>query len=299
MSRSPERRTPLARRVAIPALILVTAAAGLWAAFGNPDGAADGAGAPAPATSPGDRMAAAPAPAGPTTAAPGGEPDAVRAATGAAPVTPAARPALSAAAQAVARQLDHLGDLPAGDAAVALGRQLEASATTATAPAYREALLRTPHAAVERAAIAALARVADGETMVALAGDYGDLPQERRGRILQVLEAAGNPAALDGLARIVAADTSEKRSPLVMSALQGAANIGTMESVNYLLGLAASDAPDLALMALERVPTRQGVAMIRAAADGAKDHAQLSPQIRTHLRRIADTAQARGDRPLL
>jgi hypothetical protein len=214
------------------------------------------------------------------------------------PVEPARLPAvalppLSPAAQAVARQIDQLASLPPGDAAITLARQLETAVTPQTAPAFRDALLRATHPGVERVAISALARAADSELMIALAGDYGTLPPEARGRILQVLEAAGNPAALDGLTQIVAADTSEKRSPLVMSALYGIAHLGTMDSVGYLLSQTTTDSVDYALMALERVPTRQGVEMIRAAAAGSRGYEQISPSMRANLQRVAGTAEGR------
>lgn len=199
---------------------------------------------------------------------------------------------MSAAARGMVQQLDQLMALPSGDDAIALGRQLAAAATPETAPAFREALIRTTNPAVERVAIAALARTADSALMQALANDYGDLPAEQRGRVLQVLEGAANPAALDGLSGIVAADTSEKRSPLVMSALYGIANLGTMASVDYLLRQSTSEAPDYALMAMERVHTRQGVEQIRAAAAGSKGHEQLTPSLRSNLSRVASAAEA-------
>lgn len=247
-------------------------------------------GGPVAGAGPGPMTAAAPAtlPGGtPGTGASGSVPgEAVR-------LPAAALPPLSPAAQAVARQIDQLAGLPPGDAAITLARQLETSVTPQTAPAFRDALLRATHPGVERVAISALARAADSELMVALAGDYGTLPPEARGRILQVLEAAGNPAALDGLTQIVAADTSEKRSPLVMSALYGIAHLGTMDSVGYLLRQTSTDSVDYALMALERVPTRQGVEMIRAAAAGSRGYEQISPSMRANLQRVAGTAEGR------
>lgn len=234
-------------------------------------------------------------PAGPVAAVADGAAAHTEAPAGAGVVRSAALP-LSGPARAVAQQFDQLAAMPSGDAAIALGRQLEASITPETAPAFRDALLNTTSAVVERSAIAALARTADSDLMVALAGDYGSLPAERRGRILQVLENAGNPAALDGLARIVAADTSEKRSPMVMSALYGVAGLGTMEGVDYLIRQAASAVPDYALMALERVKTRQGVELIRSAAAGSKGSEQLSESMRGNLLRIASAAEAQVPR---
>lgn len=213
--------------------------------------------------------------------------------TGAFPLSAQAAPPLSSAAQGMAQQINRLMALPAGDEAIALARQLAASATPETAPAFREALLSTTNPAVERVSIAALARTADSALMQALASDYGDLPAEQRGRVLQVLEGAGNPTALDGLSQIVAADTSEKRSPLVMSALYGIASLGTMEGVEYLLRQSTTDTADHALMAMERVHTRQGVELIRAAAAGSKGHEQLTPSLRSNLIRIASAAEAK------
>jgi hypothetical protein len=217
-------------------------------------------------------------------------------APGAAGPVPGAGQPLSGPARAVAQQFEQLAAMPPGDAAIALGRQVEAAITPETAPAYRDALLNTGSSVVERSAIAALARTADSNLVVALANDYGSLPAERRGRILQVLENAGNPAALDGLSRIVAADTSEKRSPVVMSALYGAASLGTMESIDYLIRQAATPVPDYALMALERVKTRQGVELIRSAAAGSKGSEQLSESMRGNLLRIASAAEVQVPR---
>lgn len=263
--------------------VVVALAAGAWWLMAPPVASEGG---PGQATAP---AGPAEAVAGTGAAAPG---------PGAVSIEPARRPAvalppLSPAAQAVARQIEQLAGLPPGDAAITLARQLESSVTPQTAPAFREALLRATHPGVERVAISALARAADSELMVALAGDYGTLPPEARGRILQVLEAAGNPAALDGLTQIVAADTSEKRSPLVMSALYGIAHLGTMDSVGYLLRQTTTDSVDHALMALERVPTRQGVEMIRAAAAGSRGYEQISPSMRANLQRVAGTAESR------
>jgi hypothetical protein len=106
--------------------------------------------------------------------------------------------------------------------------------------------------------------------------------------VLQVLESLQNPAALPGLEQIVAADTSEKRSPLVMSALAGAANLGTMESVDYLIAQVGTPGnQDLALLALERVHTAQGSEMIRAASQGSRTAEHLLPGLRDALARIA------------
>ncbi|MEP7294844.1 MAG: hypothetical protein ABI702_01555 [Burkholderiales bacterium] len=197
---------------------------------------------------------------------------------------------LNAQARASMQDFDRLRDLAPGDAAIALGRQLEAAITPDNAAGYVQALLKADNAAVERSAIAALARSADSALMIGLAGEYSAMPPEHRGRVLQILEGAANPAATDGLIGIVAADTSEKRSPLVMSAMYGIANIGTMAGVQYLLGQVSPGNADFALMALERVRTPQGIEMIRAAAEGSKDADAIAPAFRPALRRIADAA---------
>jgi hypothetical protein len=202
------------------------------------------------------------------------------------------RAPLSAAARDMASELDRLTALPPGDQAIAVGQHLAATATPAQAPAFLEALLRTTDPAVERVAIAALVRTADSAVVQDLAGAYGTLPAEQRGRVLQVLEGVSHPAALDGLTRVIAADTGERRSPVTMSALYGVASVGTMDSVDYLLQQTRTDNLDLALMAMERVRTRQGVELIRAAAAGSKGHEQLDPSLRPHLGRIASLAEA-------
>ena len=199
---------------------------------------------------------------------------------------------MSPAAQEMAREIDRLGALPQGDQAIAIGQQLAATATPAQAPAFLDALLKTSDPAIERVAIAALLRTADGAVVQALAQAYGDLPAEHRGRVLQVLEGVSHPAALDGLTRVIASDTGERRSPVTMSALYGVASVGTMDSVDYLLRQTATDNIDLAMMAMERVRTRQGVEMIRAAANGSKDHPDLSPSVRQNLGRLASTVDA-------
>lgn len=211
--------------------------------------------------------------------------------TGNRPATTPRAP-LSAAARDMASELDRLTALPPGDQAIAVGQHLAATATPAQAPAFLEALLRTTDPAVERVAIAALVRTADSAVVQDLAGAYGTLPAEQRGRVLQVLEGVSHPAALDGLTRVIAADTGERRSPVTMSALYGVASVGTMDSVDYLLQQTRTDNLDLALMAMERVRTRQGVELIRAAAAGSKGHEQIDPSLRPHLGRIASLAEA-------
>lgn len=197
---------------------------------------------------------------------------------------------LSPQARAALQQFDQLRDMVPGDAAIALGRQLEAGINADNAAGYLQALLKADNPAVERAAIGALGRTADSAMVLALAGEYHELPPEQRGRILQTLEAAANPAAIDGLASIVAADTTEKRSALVMSAMYGIANIGTMDSVRYLLAQVTPGKADFALMALERVHSAQGIEMIRAAGDGSKDADGMAPAFRASLTRIAEAA---------
>jgi folylpolyglutamate synthase/dihydropteroate synthase len=195
---------------------------------------------------------------------------------------------LGAASVEVLQRFEALRSLPPGDAAIALGQQLEAGINAENAAGYVQALLQTQDPAVERAAIAALARTADGGTLQTLAAAYGSLPAENRGRILQVLEQARNPEAVSGLAGIFSADTSEKRSPLVVSALYGIANIGSMDAVSYLLTQVTNQNADYALLALERVKSPQGRAMIQGAAEGSKDAASIPSTYRPALKRLAE-----------
>jgi hypothetical protein len=199
----------------------------------------------------------------------------------------AAPVALTPAAQAALQQFERLRGLPAGDASIALGRQLEAGITADNAEGYLQALLTATSAAEARAAGAAISRVGDSNLMRRMAGLYGSLQPEQRGRVLQVLEQARNPAAIEGLTSLFLADTSEKRSPLVMSALIGVANIGTMESVQVLLKQVTPANADYALLALDRVTSKQGIEMIRAAANGSKDAQSIPPHYLPALKRIA------------
>ena len=209
----------------------------------------------------------------------------------------AAVPALGPQAIAALQDFQRLSNLPAGEASIELTRQLEAGISADNMAGYVEALLHTKHPAVERAAISALGRAADSAAIQALAAAYGSIPAEDRGRILQVLESSANPAALPGLLSVAQADSGEKRSPLAVSALQGMANLGTMEGVDQLLRLVGMPAhEDFALLALERVRTQQGVAMIRAAAQGAKGSEAIPAALRPALVRIASAAEAAGPR---
>ena len=196
---------------------------------------------------------------------------------------------LNAAAQATLNQLNQLSQLPAGDAAIVLAQQLERGLTPDNAAGYVRALMSTTNPMAERAAMAALARSADSGVMRTLAADYGTLAPEQRGRVLQVFENAANPEALQGLTEVFAADTSEKRSALVMSALVGVAHIGTMESVQFLLSQVTPANADYAFVALGRVQSPQGVEMIRAAASGSKDAAGIDARYLPALKRLAET----------
>ena len=208
-----------------------------------------------------------------------------------APVAPAVQAAtLSPPALSALKALDQLRSLPPSDAAIELGRQLEAGITPENAAGYVQALLQTQSPAVERAALSALARTANSEVMRDLASAYGTVPAAHRGRILQVLEAASSPDALQGLVGIATADTSEKRSPVVVSALAGIANIGNMESVEYLLSQVTPSNGDYALMALKRVKSAQGIEMIRAAGAGSKDADNIPADYLPVLLRIANAA---------
>ncbi len=198
---------------------------------------------------------------------------------------------LNAQALAAVQAFARLRDLPAGDAAIELAHQLEAGITADNMAGYVQTLLTTQNRAVERAAIAALARAADGAVMQELVGAYGTLPPEQRGRILQVLEGAANPAAWQALAGIAASDTSEKRSPVALSALTGVANIGSMEAVQYLLTQLTPGNSDFALVALRRVRSAQGIEMIRAAAQGSKDSSGIEPAFRDALKQVVSERQ--------
>lgn len=289
MSPSPERRAALWRRAGFAAVggaavAVVVIASSVWNAGATTPRAGSHGTLPVSTS----RHKLPPAALPPHAAKPGAAPPAAHDRTRA--EIPAAAPL---SATAVETQLAQLAALPPGDEAIALGRQLSASATSDHAAPWRDALLRTTHPAVERVAIAALARTADSAMVHDLARAYPNLPAEQRGRVLRVLEAADNPAALEGLVRTVATDRGERRSALAVSALYGMASLGTVAAIDHLLQQAATDDVDFALMALERVRTRQAVEQIRAAAAGSKDHTQLSASVRGHLRRIASTAEAR------
>ncbi len=199
----------------------------------------------------------------------------------------AAAPAQSPAAVATLQHFERLRGLPAGDAAIALSRQLEDSITAENTSGYVQALLQGTTPAEVRAAGAAIARAGDGDLMRQLAGQYGSLNAEQRGRVLQVFERAANPQAAEGLMALFLADNSEKRSALVMSALYGVAHIGTMESVQVLLKQVTPANADYALLALGRVNSPQGIEMIRAAAQGSKDAQTIPSHYLPALRRIA------------
>ena len=203
------------------------------------------------------------------------------------PSEPSTPPTSAPDAVATAQAFAQLAALSPGSEAIALGRRLEAAITPQNTTAYLDALLQTDHPGVERAAHAALARTADSSTLLALVSRYGSTPAERRGRILQVLENAQNPAATTGLIQTVAQDTSEKRSPILVSAMNGLAGLSTPDSVSYLLQQVATDNETFALMALERVQTPQGREMIRAAASRNKDSERIAPEHLAALSRIA------------
>lgn len=196
-------------------------------------------------------------------------------------------PAVAEADSLAIRQgLDQLAKLPAGEQAIALGQKLENAITPRNAAVFVGALLTADHPAVERTAHGALSRMADSETILSLVRRYGSTPEDRRGRVLQVLENARNPAATSGLIEVVSSDTSEKRSPLLVSAMNGLAGIATTESVGFLIRQVATVNETFALMALERVNTEQGREMIRAAAAGNKDSEGIAPELLAALGRI-------------
>lgn len=202
---------------------------------------------------------------------------------------PAETPVAGENPTAISNSLGQLAAMPPGDTAIALGRSIEAAITPQNTAAFIEALLTTGHPAVERTAHAALARTADSETLAALVHRYGTTPGERRGRILQILDNVQNPAATEGLIQIVANDTGEKRSPLLVCAMNGLANLSTVESVSYLIGQVATDNETFAFMALERVRTDRAREMIRAASTGNKDSIGIAPEHLAVLARIAAT----------
>ena len=187
---------------------------------------------------------------------------------------------------AIQQGLEQLAKLPAGEQAIALGQKLENSITSRNAAVFVDALLTTDHPAVERTAHGALSSAADSETILAMVRRYGGTPEERRGRVLQVLDNARNPAATSGLIEVVNSDTSEKRSPLLVSAMNGLAGIASTESVGFLIRQVATVNETFALMALERVNTDQGREMIRAAAAGNKDSEGIPPELLAALGRI-------------
>lgn len=213
---------------------------------------------------------------------------------GASPALPgaAAGPLASAQNQAAVQQFQQLKTLPPGDAAIALAQQIEAGIEPGNAMAYMDALFNGQGAEVERAAIKALARAGDASVMQAVAAAYGLLPVERRGRILQVLETAGNPAAISGLQAIVAEDVGERRSPLVASAMVGMAHIGTADAIEQLMAQASGPNDAYALNALQRLNTRQGVELLRTAAAGDKGYEALPPNLRATFGRVAAVAEA-------
>lgn len=195
-------------------------------------------------------------------------------------------------ARAAAQQLRQLAALPAGDAAIALGRQLEAGITAANLAAYVDALLNLDGPTGDRTAVSALARVANSDLVQTLADAYGSLPAERRGRILQVLENSANPDAMAGLEAVIARETDERGSPLMASAMVGMAHLGTQPAVERLITQVSGPNDAQALNALQRVATRQGVELLRTAAAGGKGYEALTANQRATFGRVADVAAA-------
>jgi hypothetical protein len=187
-----------------------------------------------------------------------------------------------ATATGTADHFAQLAALPAGPEAVALTQQVEAGMTPENADAYVQALLTTEHPAVERATMGALARSADSRVINQLAQSYGRIPEAKRGRILQTLEQAQNPSAFNGLVQTVRSDTSEKRSPILVAAMLGLANVGTHESVSYLLSQIPTENEFFAIQALGRITSEEGMDILRGAAQGNKD----SDSLGDHGRRI-------------
>jgi hypothetical protein len=167
--------------------------------------------------------------------------------------------------------------LAAGPEAIALTQKIEAGITPENTPQYVAAFLSTQNAAVERATSAALARTADSATVSSITSAYGNIPEQSRGRILTFLESVQNPAAYQGLIQTVKADTSEKGSPILGSAMHGMANLGTNESVAWLLSQLNGDREFFALQSLSRVQSPAGRATMEGAVAGNKDGAGLDP----------------------
>lgn len=187
---------------------------------------------------------------------------------------------------AITRQFEELAKLPPGDSAIALGQRIEEAITPANKTAYMDALLTTDHSAVERTASGALSRSADASAIMDLVRRYGSTPEDRRGRILQVMENAQNPLAAPGLIEVVQTDTSEKRSPLLTSAMNGLAGLATTESITFLIRQVATENETFALMALGRVTNDQAKEIIRGAAGGNKDSEGIPPELLAALGRI-------------
>ncbi len=200
--------------------------------------------------------------------------------------------------EAVARSFETLAGLPSGDPAIELGHRLEAAISPENAVAYVDALLSTESPAVERVAHAALARAGDRASFEELLRRHAGTSLARRGRILALLEDVRTPAAVEVLVSAIGADTSEKRSPLLVSAMRGLASVATPESIAYLIGQLWTHNEAYAWIALEAVHTPQGRELIRAAARGNKDSAGLPADRLANLARIADEpAPAEGPAP--
>jgi hypothetical protein len=200
--------------------------------------------------------------------------------------------------EAITRSFETLAGLPSGDPAIEFGHRLEAAISPENAVAYVDALLSTDSPVVERVAHAALARAGDRASFEELLRRHSGTSLARRGRILALFEDVRTTAAVETLVSAIEADTSEKRSPLLVSAMRGLASVATPESIAYLIGQLSTPNEAFAWIALEAVRTPQGRELIRAAARGNKDSAGLPADRLANLARIADEpAPAEGPAP--
>jgi hypothetical protein len=173
-----------------------------------------------------------------------------------------------------------LAAVPAGAEAVALTQKLEAAIAPENVDQYISALVTTDHVAIQRATHAALTRTADSAAVTKLAAQFGTATEQGRGRILQCLEQLQNPAAYAGLVSTVRADTSEKGSPILGSAMFGLANIGSQEAAVFILSQVSTQNEFFALRALERLESPDARRVVEGALAGNKDGALLDDNSR-------------------
>jgi hypothetical protein len=182
-----------------------------------------------------------------------------------------------------------LAAAPAGAEAIALTQKLDAAITAENVDQYIAALVTTDHIAIERATHAALSRTADSAAVTKLAAQFGTATEQGRGRILQCLEQLQNPAAYAGLVSTVRADTSEKGSPILGSAMFGLASIGSPEAAAFIVSQVPTQNEFFALKALERLSTPDARRVVEGALAGNKDGTGLDANSR---RLVADAVGA-------